>query len=252
MYPPYCDSITNWISNILKSLLVLAFSAIVSGNRRYYTINQIIFRLIDPSKTGLFPCSVSILLTSRDSHWSLQWNLFKHQNTHPHAHCDLVLDNELIYAFGSAGRWSSFHSHWKPTMKRLLWPFWRWARQLLRPFSWGGNLPIMCWHMPDNHCSINACSMCIWQACCWVCPPVVRLGFYILHPHIISLQVPSLYGMAAASRRVIGYWADCFACGPFFRPFVVSFLFFFLFKAPYSSLSAPVHLHVDAERAHTG
>lgn len=135
-------------------------------------------------------------------------------------------------------------------MKCFIWPFWRWARQLLRPFSWGGNLPIMRWHMPDNHCSINACSMCIWQVCCWVCPPVVRLGFYILHPHIISLQVPSLYGMAAASRRVIGYWADCFACGPFFRPFVVSFFFFF--KAPYPSLSAPVHLHVDGERAHTG
>lgn len=117
-------------------------------------------------------------------------------------------------------------------MKCFIWLFWRWARQLLRPFSWGGNLPIMRWHMPDNHCSINACSMCIWQVCCWVCPPVVRLGFYILHPHIISLQVPSLYGMAAASRRVIGYWADCFACGPFFRPFVVSFFFFFFSEPP--------------------
>lgn len=121
----------------------------------------------------------------------------------------------------------SFNSNSKPTMKCFIWPFWRWARQLLRPFSWGGNWPIMRWHMPDNHCSINACSMCIWQVCCWVCPPVVRLGFYILHPHIISLQVPSLYGLAAASRRVIGYRADCFACGPFFRPFVVSFFFFF-------------------------
>lgn len=87
------------------------------------------------------------------------------------------------------------------------------------------NWAIMCWHMPENHCAINACSVCIWQVCCWVCPPVVRLGFYILHPHIISLQVPALYGMAAALRRVIGYWADCFACGLFFRPFVVSFFF---------------------------
>lgn len=87
------------------------------------------------------------------------------------------------------------------------------------------NQAIMCWHMPENHCAINACSLCIWQVCCWVCPPVVRLGFDILHPHIISLQVPALYGMAAALRRVIGYWADCFACGLFFRPFVVSFFF---------------------------
>lgn len=45
-------------------------------------------------------------------------------------------------------------------------------------------------------------------------------------PHIptnVSLCVPALYGMAVASRRVIGYRADCFACRPFFHPFVVSF-----------------------------
>lgn len=88
-----------------------------------------------------------------------------------------------------------------------------------------GNLAMMCWHMADDHCCINACSVCMWQVRCWVCPPVVRLGFYILHPRSISLQVPALYGVAAALRRVIGYWADCFACGPFFRPVVVSFFF---------------------------
>lgn len=42
-------------------------------------------------------------------------------------------------------------------------------------------------------------------------------------PTNVGLCVPALYGMAAASRRVIGYRADCFACRPFFRPFVVSF-----------------------------
>lgn len=63
-----------------------------------------------------------------------------------------------------------------------------------------------------------------------VCPPVVRLGLDILHPHLISLQGPALYGMATALSRVIGYWADCFACGLFFCPFMVSFFFFL--KAP--------------------
>lgn len=42
-------------------------------------------------------------------------------------------------------------------------------------------------------------------------------------PTNVSLCVHALYGMAAALRRVIGYRADCFACRPFFRPFVVSF-----------------------------
>lgn len=42
-------------------------------------------------------------------------------------------------------------------------------------------------------------------------------------PSNVSLCVPALYGMAAASRRVIGYRTECFACRPFFRPFVVSF-----------------------------
>lgn len=42
-------------------------------------------------------------------------------------------------------------------------------------------------------------------------------------PTNISLCVPALYGMATALRRVIGYWADCLACRPFFHPFVVSF-----------------------------
>lgn len=42
-------------------------------------------------------------------------------------------------------------------------------------------------------------------------------------PTNVSLCVPALYGMTAALRRVIGYRADCFACRPFFRPFVVSF-----------------------------
>lgn len=49
---------------------------------------------------------------------------------------------------------------------------------------------------------------------------------FVITPHIptnVSLCVHALYGMAAASRRVIGYRADCCACRPFFRPFVVSF-----------------------------
>lgn len=102
--------------------------------------------------------------------------------------------------------------------------FWRRASQLLQWNAWP--------HMPGSPSSINACSLCIWPGCCWVCPPVGRLGSYILHPHIISLQVAALYGMAAALSRVIGYWGDCFACGPFF-PSIRGFLFFFLlFRAP--------------------
>lgn len=119
-----------------------------------------------------------------------------------------------------------------------------------------GSLAIVCWHMAENHCSINACSMCIWQVRCRVCPPVVRLGLDILHPHVISLQVPALYGMATALSRVIGYWADCFACGLFFCPFMVSFFFFFL-KAPppfplsFYSLACGCAVHMQACRINT-
>ena len=85
--------------------------------------------------------------------------------------------------------------------------------------------------------------MIIWHKCCLVCPHVVRLGFYILHPHIISLQVAALYGMAAALRRVIGYWADCFACGLLFRQFVVPF-----FQGP-PALPFPLSSHSLAHGA---
>lgn len=75
-----------------------------------------------------------------------------------------------------------------------------------------------------THCSINVDGMCSWKcgaavrALCWSVPVSAS---YI--PTNVGLYVPALYGMAAASRRVIGYRADCFACRPFFRPFVVSF-----------------------------
>ena len=75
-----------------------------------------------------------------------------------------------------------------------------------------------------KHCSINVDGICSWKcgaavrALCWSVPVSAS---YI--PTNVGLYVPALYGMAAASRRVIGYQADCFACRPFFRPFVVSF-----------------------------
>ncbi len=53
-------------------------------------------------------------------------------------------------------------------------------------------------------------------------------------PTNVSLCVAALYGMAAASRRAIGYRTDCFACRPFFRPFVVSF-----FQSPLPILLSP-------------
>lgn len=59
--------------------------------------------------------------------------------------------------------------------------------------------------------SLNACCVCIWQ----VCPPVVCLGFDMLHPHNISLRVPALYGMGTALRRVIGYWQIVLPVGRF-------------------------------------
>lgn len=65
--------------------------------------------------------------------------------------------------------------------------------------------------MSKNYSSLNACCVCIWQ----VCPPVVCLGFYMLHPHNISLCVPALYGMGTALRRVIGYWQIVLPVGRF-------------------------------------
>lgn len=89
---------------------------------------------------------------------------------------------------------------------------------------------LMCWHMPENHCSINARSMCIWQACCWVCPPVVRLGFYILH--ILTLSACKWLPYMEWLRL----WAVWLAIGQIVLPvgrFSVhsSFLFFF-FQSP--------------------
>lgn len=97
--------------------------------------------------------------------------------------------------------------------------------------------------MSKNYSSLNACCLCIWQ----VCPPVVCFGFYMLHPHNISLCVPALYGMGTALRRVIGYWQIVLPVGCFS---VHSWFPFFCSRAPYPSLSAPVHLHMDAQHTH--
>lgn len=59
------------------------------------------------------------------------------------------------------------------------------------------------------------CSVC---ALCWTVSALTSS-----FPTNVSSCVHALYGMAAALSCVIGYWADCFACRPFFRPFVVSF-----------------------------
>lgn len=63
----------------------------------------------------------------------------------------------------------------------------------------------------------------------------------------------ALYGMASARSLMIGCRAHCFACRPFFRPFVVSFFFSLssqsLFPFPSKTLS-PFCKHVDS-RAHT-
>lgn len=59
--------------------------------------------------------------------------------------------------------------------------------------------------------------------------------------------VHALYGVAAALRHAIGYRADCFACRPFFRPFVVSFS---EPPAPPTPPSAPLLSHVDTHNTH--
>lgn len=68
--------------------------------------------------------------------------------------------------------------------------------------------------------------------CCALCWPLLLLA--LSTPTNVYWRTGSaLYGMASARSLVIGSWAHCFACWPFFRPFVVSF-FLSLFSEPVS------------------
>lgn len=85
---------------------------------------------------------------------------------------------------------------------------------------------------------INSCTV---RSSCLL-PLVVVVCHYI--PTNVSMCVHALYGVAAASARVIGYRADCFACERVFLCCFCSSIRGFLFAAPAPPLSHPPSLQI--------
>lgn len=98
-----------------------------------------------------------------------------------------------------------------------------------------------------------------WQrgiAPCALCWPLLLLAPSNPPPVSTCVRGSALYGMASARSLVIGSWAHCFACRPFFRPFVVSFFFSLssrsLFPFPSETLALICeHTHTQNENIYT-